>query len=184
VEAQMLEQNPMTLAEAMAHWHEFYALLGTASATLVGLLFVAATVSSGVFTSNRRAPLRLFLSASVVHFSGILAICLVVLAPVQTWMHFGLLVLGCGVFGLVYCGVIWRDSVSDGLSAVIDLEDRIWYVLIPVVGYLLEAGTGATLALRLDLGCTALALAVGVLMVAGVHNAWDITIWIITRPRE
>jgi hypothetical protein len=181
----MLEQDAMPLAEAMAHWHEFYTLLGTAAATLVGLLFVAATVSSGVFTSNRRAPLRVFLSASLVHFSGVLAVCLIVLAPLQSWLQFGLLILGCSAFGLIYCGLIWRDTVRDSrLIAAIDLEDRIWYLLVPVVGYLLEAATGVALVLRLDPGCTAVALAVGVLMVAGIHNAWDITIWIITRPRE
>jgi hypothetical protein len=181
----MLEQYAMPLAEAMARWHEFYTLLGTASATLVGLLFVAATVSSGVFSSNRRAPLRVFMSASVVHFSSILAICLIALAPLQSWLQFGMLVLACGMFGLVYCGLIWRDTIGDSqLIAAIDLEDRIWYLLIPVVGYLFEVATGAALALRLQPGCAAVAFAVGVLMVAGIHNAWDITIWIITRPRE
>jgi hypothetical protein len=181
----MLEQYAMPLAETLAGWHEFYSLLGTASATLVGLLFVAATVCSGVFSSNRRAPLRVFMSASVVHFSGILAVCLIVLAPLQSWLQFGLLVLACGIFGLVYSGLIWRDTVRDSrLIAAIDLEDRIWYLLIPVVGYLMEAATGVALALRLDPGCTAVAVAVGVLMVAGIHNAWDITIWIITRPRD
>ncbi len=72
--------------------------------------------------------------------------------------------------------MIWRDSVRDGLSPAIDTEDRMWYaMLVPVVGYVLEAITGAALALRLDVGCTALAVAVGVLMVASIHNAWDIT---------
>ncbi len=110
------EQVAVPLPDAMAHWHEFYTMLGTASATLIGLLFVAATVSSGTFTSSRRAPLRVFLSASVVHFSGILAVCLIVLAPLQMWLQFGLLILGCGIFGLVYCGLIWRDSVRDKRS--------------------------------------------------------------------
>ncbi len=65
-------------------------------------------------------------SASVVHFGGILAVCLIVLAPLQSWLQFGLLVLGCGIFGLVYCGLIWRDTVRDSkLIAAIDLEDRI-----------------------------------------------------------
>ena len=41
-----------SLTDALAHWHEFYTLLGTASATMVGLLFVAATVGSGVFTPS------------------------------------------------------------------------------------------------------------------------------------
>lgn len=180
----MFERDVVPLADTMGRWHEFYMLLGTASATLVGLLFVAATVGSGVFTSDRRAPLRAFLSASVVHFSSILAVCLIVMVPVQNWVSFGVMILGCGAFGLAYCGLVWRDMVREGLNASIDLEDRIWYVAVPVVGYLLEAGTGVTLALRLDLGCAALALAMGVLMLAGVHNAWDITIWIITRRQQ
>jgi hypothetical protein len=46
-----------------------YALLGTAAGTLVGLLFVAATVATGIFPTDRPAPLRVFLSATVVHFS-------------------------------------------------------------------------------------------------------------------
>jgi hypothetical protein len=181
----MLQQDAMSVSEAMGHWHEFYALLGTASATLVGLLFVAATVSSGVFSSNRRAPLRVFLSATVVHFSSVLAVCLIVLIPLQSWLQFGLLVLGCGVFGLVYCGLIARDTVRDSrLMAAIDLEDRTWYMLVPVVGYVLETATGVALAFRFASGSVALAFAVAVLMIAGIHNAWDITIWIITRPRE
>jgi hypothetical protein len=67
--------------DSLVRWHEYYMLLGTASATMVGLLFVAVTVGSGVFTGNRRAPLRVFVSASVVHFCGILAVCRIVLAP-------------------------------------------------------------------------------------------------------
>jgi len=35
----------LPLAEALGRWHEFYMLLGGASATMVGLLFVAATVA-------------------------------------------------------------------------------------------------------------------------------------------
>jgi hypothetical protein len=180
----MFDKNVTPLADAMGHWHEFYTLLGTASATLVGLLFVAASVGSGVFSSDRRAPLRVFLSASVVHFSGILAVCLIVLAPLQSWMTFGVLIGGGGIFGLVYCGLIWRDMVRDGLNTSIDLEDRIWYVAIPVVGYLLETAAGVTLAMRLDIGPAVLAVAMGTLMAAGIHNAWDITVWIITRRRQ
>src|SRR5271165_1363294 len=180
----MIQNSAMPLADAMSRWHEFYMLLGTASATLVGLLFVAASVSSGVFTRDRRAPMRVFLSASVVHFSSILAVCLIVLAPVQSWLTFGLLIAGGGIFGLVYCGLIWRDMIKDGLNASIDLEDRIWYVAIPVAGYLLETAAGVALASRLAPGRAVLAASVGTLMVAGIHNAWDITIWMITRRPE
>ena len=174
----------MPPTDALRSWHEFYMLGGTASATMVGLLFVAASVGAGVFSADRRAPLRVFLSASVINFSTVLAASLVVLAPVDNWTLLGGAIVACGLFGLVHGCLAWRDTVRDGLIAAIDLEDRIWYLLIPVVGYLLEAATGVALALRLNPGCTAVAVAVAVLMVAGMHNAWDITIWIITRPRQ
>ena len=173
-----------TLAESLSHWHDFYILLGTASATMVGLLFVAATVGGGVFSGDRRAPLRVFLSASVVNFSSILAVCLLVLAPEQSWALLGALILGCGMFGLAHSCLACRDTLLDGLIKVIDFEDRTWYLALPIAGYLCVAASGVSLALRLDLGCEALAASMGVLLAVGLHNAWDITVWIITRRRE
>ena len=172
------------LTEAWGRWHEFYALLGAASATLVGLLFVAASVGSRVFTSGRPAASRVFLSSSVIHFSTILASCLIVLVPIQNWISLGVMIAGCGIFGLGYYGMVWRDMIRDGLIKAIDLEDRIWYAVLPVVGYLAETGSGVTIALRMELGCSALAASVGMLLVVGIHNAWDITVWSITRRKE
>jgi hypothetical protein len=176
--------NAMPPNDALARWHEFYSLLGTASATMVALLFVAASVGSGVFTAERRAASRLFLSASVVNFSSVLAACLVVLAPLGNWEALGGSIVACGLFGLAHSCLAWRDTVGDGLIASIDLEDRIWYLFMPMAGYLCEAASGIALALRLDQGCAALALSIGLLLGIGIHNAWDITVWSITRRRD
>jgi hypothetical protein len=53
-----------------------------------------------------------------------------------------------------------------------------------LLGYLFVTGSGAMLALRLDSGCVALALSMGMLLGVGLHNAWDITVWSMTRRRE
>lgn len=172
------------LQVALGPWHEFYVLLGTASGTMIGLLFVAATVGSGVFSSSRRAALRIFLSASVVNFSSILASSLIVVSPVPNWILLGVLITGCGLFGLIHSGLAWRDTHREGLIASIDLEDRTWYVAFPVLGYLLVAGSGIALGLQMDLGCVALAVSTGMLLLIGLHNAWDITLWIITRHQQ
>jgi hypothetical protein len=74
--------------------------------------------------------------------------------------------------------------VRDGLSKSIDHEDRFWYVIVPFIGYFVQCAAGAMLAARLEMGCIVLAAAEGMLMLIGVHNAWDITIWMISRRRE
>jgi hypothetical protein len=169
------------LPPVLTPWHDFYALLGEASATMVGLLFVAASVGAGVFSQSHRGALRMFLSASVVQFGCILAGCLIVLAPVSRWDYLGGLIVACGVFGLAYSAIAWRDALHDRLGAKIDLEDRIWYVAAPVLGYCVLAGAGIAFILRQQLACSILGAAMGALLLVAVHNAWDITVWSITR---
>ena len=177
-------EAPANLADALTQWRDFYTLLGTASATLVGLLFVAASVGGGAFSSGRRAASRVFLSASVVHFSSLLAASLIVMVPGLGWRSFGGMIAGCGVVGLGYYGLTWRDMLHDGLAKRIDWDDQAWYAVLPVIGYLCETAAGVALLARWPLACDALAASLGLLLVIGLHNAWDITLWSITRQRE
>lgn len=170
-----------TASAALAGWHEFYALTGTASATLVGLLFVAASVRSGVFTTDRRAPVRMFLTATVVHFSSVLAASLIVLLPLASWLLLGAMVAACGLVGLGYSALAVRDAVRDGLIANVDREDRTWYGALPLLAYVVELAAGVILACGASAGTAVLAGSVGLLILAGIHNAWDITVWMISR---
>jgi len=171
------------VTQALAPWHEFYSLLGSASATMVGLLFVAASVGTGMFSRNRLGGLRMFLSATVVHFASILAACLIVLAPIASAPLLGLMIAGSGLFGLAYYRLALRAAERDGISARIDREDRFWYALLPIVGYAGETCSGLGLMARLEPGCVGLAMAMAVLLLVAIHNAWDITVWSITRER-
>lgn len=167
--------------DVLAEWHDFFMLLGTAAGTLVGLLFVAATVGSGVFRLDRRAPLRVFLSATVVHFSSVLVVSLITLLPLASWVVLGAVVIACGVVGLGYSGLALLDSVRDGLITNFDWEDRTFYGVLPVVAYVAEVAAGITLTGDAAEGCAVLAASMGLLLVVGIHNAWDITVWVITR---
>jgi hypothetical protein len=71
----------MTPADTLAPWHDFCPLSGTASATFVALLFVAASVGSGIW--ERPEALRVFLTATV-HFSSVLLVNLIVVAPLHS----------------------------------------------------------------------------------------------------
>src|ERR1700757_932410 len=88
---------------SLKQWHDFYSLIGGASATLVALMFVAASVGAGVFKLDQHeVGIRSFLSPTVVHFSAIVVICLIGTVPIETWTSLGVLEAGAGAIGLVY----------------------------------------------------------------------------------
>jgi hypothetical protein len=173
-----------SLVDALAPWIDFYTMIGLAASTLVGLLFVAASVGSGVFTEERRPAFRAFVSPSVVHFSSALAASLIAIAPVRRWSVLGLLEGSLGLFGIAYSGAVLRSMFRHGLAATIDLEDRVWYAAIPAVAYAILATASVALFLRSAAGLAVLAGGMGLLLLAGIRNAWDITSWSITRHRD
>ncbi len=165
----------------LAPWHDFAILIGTAFATLIGLLFVSASVGAGVFNPERQYALRVFLSQSVVHFSAGLAIALIVVAPLPSPHVVGTLVLATALFGTAYAGVTGWRMVHHHLIETLDLADRLWYGIIPAIAYLVMIAAGVTLFRGLDPGVPLLAATLVLLLIAGIRNAWDITTWVILR---
>jgi hypothetical protein len=162
-------------------WHDFYMLIGTASATLVGLMFVAASVGTGIFTAERQVGLRTFLSPTVVAFSVVLGTSLIGVLPASGWRVPGLLLVGIGLLGIVYSWRVWRRMLHGGIVQRIDFEDRVWYTMIPAMAYFVLAMAGGALGIETDVGCAILATGVCLLLLAGIRNAWDMTTWIVLR---
>ena len=169
-----------SVAELFHTWHDFYLLVGTASATLVGLMFVAASIGSSVFSEKHRGALQAFFSPTVVNFATVLFVCIAVMIPSQTWLSLGLLLAGGGVAGLSYAGRVWVQMFVRR-SFHVDMVDRMFYATVPLVGYLLVLAAGILLLLRLRWSAEVTAAALAVLLLAGVRNAWDMTTWIMMR---
>jgi hypothetical protein len=170
--------------DSVSRWHDLYMLVGTASATLIGLLFVAASVGSRFYTESRLPAMRAFLSPTVVHFSSVLSSCLIAVIPAQSWTLIGILITGDGLFGVVYAGFVWRGMKRHGFHSTLDLEDRVWYAAMPALGHAITASAGITLLFRNATGCALLALAMGVLLLVGIRNAWDITVWAVIKSPQ
>src|SRR5260370_12351924 len=95
------------LNQILMQWHDFYAVIGEASATLVALIFVAASIGAEVFTTKHQAGIRSFLSPTVVHFTAVLVICLLASIPTETGPVL-VAFLGCvGAIVLVFSGWVW-----------------------------------------------------------------------------
>src|SRR5215471_20162503 len=67
----------------LATWQTFYVLIGSAAATLTGLLFVVVTLIAGVRASSPSLAFATFNAPNVVHFGAALLIAAILIAPWQ-----------------------------------------------------------------------------------------------------
>ena len=171
---------PDSLAHLLHEWHDFYILVGTASATLVGLMFVAASIGASVFDESHRAALAAFITPTVVHFASVLFACFMVVIPTHSWHSLGALLGAGGLAGAIYCGNILTQVIIRH-SFNVDLIDRMFYALIPLIGYLLALTASVMLFMRDTMGAELIAAALVVLLFAGVRNAWDMMVWIVLK---
>jgi hypothetical protein len=170
----------MTYAELLHNWHDFYLLLGTASATLVGLMFIAASIGATVFSEANRAALAAFITPTVIHFGAVLFACLVLIIPTHSWHSLGVVLGAGGLAGTIHSGwllvqLIIRHSFN------VDLVDRTFYSLIPLVAYLIALAAAALLFEQSVIGVDLMAAALLILLLAGLRNAWDMMTWIMIK---
>ena len=172
----------MELAQALREWHDFYLLGGTASATLIGLMFVAASIGASFITDQHVTGFRLFVTPTVVHFGAALILCLFVTVPSQTWTSLGASLLAGSVGGLGYSSWVSIDMRQWRLNnQEVELADRLWYALTPVAGYLMVMAAAIALLARRTVGLDLLASALGLLLLLGLRNAWDMMVWMVIR---
>jgi hypothetical protein len=170
----------MSLGQLLHDWHDFYVLLGTASATLVGLMFVAASIGATVFNEESRAAMAAFITPTVVHFGAVLFACLVVTIPTHSWHSLGTLLGAGGLAGTIHSGRLLVQLIIRH-SFKVELIDRLFYVLIPLAGYLIALMAAALLFAQSAVGADLMAVALLMLLLAGLRNAWDMMVWIVLK---
>lgn len=171
---------PVSPTELFREWHDFYILVGTASATLLGLMFVAASISSAIFNEEHRAAIGTFITPTLVHFAAVLFAGLVIVVPAHSWQSLGVVLGAGGLAGTVFCGRLLVELIIRHRFNV-DFTDRLFYVLIPLVGYLLVLASAVLIFVAAPVGPDVMAVAIFVLLIAGIRNAWDMMIWIVLR---
>jgi hypothetical protein len=167
----------------LAEWHEFYALLGTAAAALVALLFVAVSISTGVLTSDpeSRRNTATYMSPVVFHYANIMFLSLIALIPTQTWESFGLVIgvaaSGSCIYSVVIAVKVHRNNISD-------LADRFCYGLVPLFCYSCGLGVAWLLLHENPFGLDLLAGSALLLLVINIRNAWDLMTSLVRHPNR
>jgi hypothetical protein len=168
----------MTVA---AEWESFYVIVGSSAAALTGLQFVVVALSAdseGLSTGS-----DVFATPTVVHFCATLLIAAILCVPRQTPASLAACLAAEGLAGLVYAIIVMLRFGKEMHYQPV-LEDRIWHVVFPSIAYtgLFVSGIAAYWH---EVGALYIVAATALLLLLiGIHNAWDAAVYIAMRKRD
>ncbi len=154
-------------------------MIGSAAATLTGLVFVVITLVSRTPGARTDDGLATFTTPTVLHFCGALLISAIAIAPWRSLLAVAVLVGAAGLYGVLHMVYVMRRARR--LSTYDpDLEDWICYTILPFIAYGALCGGAIGLATVPVNAMFAVAGGVIVLVFTGIHNAWDVVTFLVT----
>jgi hypothetical protein len=160
----------------LAGWDNFFVITGGAAGGLTGLTFVVITLAADAHRV-RPVGVRAFVSPTIVHFGVVLALAAYLTMPRHTVFSLSLGLGAVGLAGLVYIGTIAVAIYRMKGDYIPVLEDWIWNVILPVLCFCLLLATAVLFSTRPEECPYGIAAAIMLLMIVGIHNAWDIAVW-------
>jgi hypothetical protein len=163
--------------DPMEGWSDFYQLIGATAGTLIGLIFVVVSLGADHAKTGDEHRTRIGVTPTLVHFTALLLSALSMLAPLSN-MARGV------ILGLIGCaGLAYLLNLALLVSKRIKAEERdtLWFGVVPMAAYAGFLVTGAAWALAAGFAPQIGALASVILLVAALHNSWEMTLIIIGR---
>lgn len=166
-------------------WNNFYYLIGSAAAGLIGLMFVVVTLTAG---GDRERSLRgaaIYLTPTIVHFAAVFSISAVTLAPGVLPPEAEALMVLIALAGLACClrsahGIL---RPAEGFSAP-HWSDFWLYAGAPAGLYAFLTLAAVGVGEHWPWSPKAMAAILLVLVLVAIRNAWDTITWIAPRRRD
>jgi hypothetical protein len=168
---------------SLADWNNFYVITGSSAAGLTGLTFVVIALAADARRVNP-IGLRAFVTPTIVHFGTVLGLAAFLCVPRQTLLSASLGLSGAGLAGLIYIGVIawnFHHKLNDYVPA---REDWLCHVILPGAAYALLLAAAFLIWHHPDPSLYGIAAASMLLLLVGIHNAWDIAVWMTLRKQD
>ena len=162
---------------ALQGWQNFYVIVGSSAGALIGLQFVVIALIAQAQAARSMLEIRAFGTPTIVHFCVSLLIAAVMSVPWPSLTGAGYALGACGVAGFVYVATVIRHARRQTGYAP-DTGDWSWYVVLPLVAYVMLAVSGILLARHLPASLFVIAATALLLLFIGIHNAWDTVTYI------
>lgn len=173
--------NPMNdLVPLLERWANFYLIMSTAAATLIGLLFVVITLAAArrVEELEDTAKIHMFLTPPVVYFASVLGVGALLAFPNHTRLSATLCICLVAVVGLVYSGSI---LIGGEKKSYIERRDMLHHAGFPFAANGLLALGGVLLLHDTQRGLTFVAVGMLSLLTIAIRNSWDIAIGVVSK---
>jgi hypothetical protein len=160
-------------------WGEFFFLIGSAAAGLIGLIFVVATLTSDLDKRRAIRGMKVYMTPNVFHFAVVLTVCALACSPqIKPPMLAGAMA-AAALIGIVYVSQRALALAKPGMA--VHWSDYLYYGAAPLIGYVAlgfdawAIWSGAAYADALAAG-----LMLGFLLL-GIRNAWDLVSYMAPR---
>ena len=167
----------MSYTAEVAGWHDFYILAGTASATLVGLLFVGLSLHLQIVVTT--SEVRSLARVTLANFGTVLFVTVFMVIP-QGASSAGVQLIGAGIVSFVVAGPSLVGAVrSRDWSFDMSVTQRVRVALrfgVSGLSYLAVIAAGILLLGSMGLAFTVLLVAIVVLLVISLRNTWDLLV--------
>ena len=159
-------------------WGEYFFMIGSAAAALIGLMFVVVTLTAGHGSEQVERGKHLYTSPIEWHLGVVLVLSGAAIAPAMGARLYG---VASGALALIGIAIGVRSAVGIGRTpGAPDAAgfDLFWYGVAPVLVY---AGLGvASVAMLAGASWSAAAVAAGLmaLLLVSIHAEWDLVTYL------
>jgi uncharacterized membrane protein len=108
----------------------------------------------------------------VVHLTNALVVSAVMSAPWTTLAPAGVTMLLCGLSGLTYAAIVIGRTRKQTTYVPV-WQDWVWYAILPTISYLALSVSAWLVNTETEAALFTIAGVALVLILIGVHNAWD-----------
>src|ERR1700733_8372038 len=163
-------------------WDNYYVILGSAAAALLGLTFVVIALISERRTNP--AGLAGYITPTVVHFGTVLGMSCFVSMPHQNVMGLSLGFGSTAAGLLIYTGAITASMRRFAKDYVPVLEDWVWHVILPALVYCVLLAMAFLLWREPRQSMYGIASALLLLLFVGIHNSWDVAVSVTVQRKK
>jgi len=156
----------------LAEWKDFYVIVGSAAAVLIGLQFVVLTIAPTRPGSRSPELGSAVATPTVVHLGTVLLLAALVAAPWKSVSSVAVLNILIGLAGLAYMiFVLRRMQLQTDYEPV--FEDWLFHILLPFAAYTILTIAAVFSISYEHYGLFGVAAAALLLLFIAIHNAWD-----------